>query len=52
MTPKLQAARAECERHAQVLTAALEALSALPEPDEDEHAGERLRRVGRICATP
>ncbi|MEB3329563.1 MAG: hypothetical protein VKQ33_10060 [Candidatus Sericytochromatia bacterium] len=49
MTPKLQAARAECERHAAVLLAALEALQEAPPGEEDEAASERLRVLDQLA---
>jgi hypothetical protein len=49
VTPKLQAARAECERHAAVLRAALEALQEVPLSGEDEATSERLRLLDQLA---
>jgi hypothetical protein len=49
VTPKLQAARAECERHAAVLRAALEALQEVPPNGEDEATSERLRLLDQLA---
>jgi len=49
VTPKLQAARVECERHANVLLAALEALQEAPPGGEDEAASERLRLLDQLA---